>query len=514
MHNISYQDLVDRIDNLDHLTQPPLPGEQSGAFSSYDRASRFDETTDTYLEWGANQDNNGFIRVENREYVAAEINQPGVVWRIWSAEPGGGDINFYFDGEETPSISRPFRKFFDQVTEECSPAGFPSISPKLSGGYNSFIPISFTKSLKITFSEDWGQYYHITYTSYSENTVMPDFRVAMKQDGLKMLAKKDRELYQKRFTIQYLPEQKNTLLAPNSTQNIIKIFDSGELQEFQISLRNKTLTSDFLKNVIIEIRWDGHLEPDVHSPIGNFFGTISPEGNFVSGPMEVTNKLISRWRMPFDSAEIVLVNQSQNEYDIALNYNLKKLSAEEAGNKLRFRSICHGDDFSNLDVARFDIGGDRWPDWPILLTKGKAGRFCGLSLIIENTWKKSEKPADFWWYGHGDKKSVDWWWGEGDEKFFVDGEKFPSTFGTGSEDYIGYAWAAEPPFALFDSHFSNQSMMPIDGNGITCVSRYQICDNVPYQNEFQAFIEKYKDNNWDGNICRYQVVPYWYESAH
>ena len=32
------------------------------------------------------------------------------------------------------------------------------------------------------------------------------------------------------------------------------------------------------------------------------------------------------------------------------------------------------------------------------------------------------------------------WWGEGDEKFFVDGEKFPSTFGTGSEDYFGYAW--------------------------------------------------------------------------
>lgn len=39
-----------------------------------------------------------------------------------------------------------------------------------------------------------------------------------------------------------------------------------------------------------------------------------------------------------------------------------------------------------------------------------------------------------------DNKTIDWWWGEGDEKFFVDGEKFPSSFGTGSEDYIGYAW--------------------------------------------------------------------------
>ena len=43
------------------------------------------------------------------------------------------------------------------------------------------------------------------------------------------------------------------------------------------------------------------------------------------------------------------------------------------------------------------------------------------------------------------------WWGEGDEKFFIDGEKYPSTVGTGSEDYIGYAWAANPPFVTFDS---------------------------------------------------------------
>ena len=32
------------------------------------------------------------------------------------------------------------------------------------------------------------------------------------------------------------------------------------------------------------------------------------------------------------------------------------------------------------------------------------------------------------------------WWGEGDEKIFVDGETFPSHFGTGSEDYYGYSF--------------------------------------------------------------------------
>jgi len=38
-------------------------------------------------------------------------------------------------------------------------------------------------------------------------------------------------------------------------------------------------------------------------------------------------------------------------------------------------------------------------------------------------------PIPDWFKGN----SVgDFWWGEGDEKFSVDGEKFPSAFGTGS----------------------------------------------------------------------------------
>ena len=39
------------------------------------------------------------------------------------------------------------------------------------------------------------------------------------------------------------------------------------------------------------------------------------------------------------------------------------------------------------------------------------------------------------------------WWGEGDEKIYVDGEDFPSHFGTGTEDYYGYAWCRPEEFA-------------------------------------------------------------------
>src|SRR5678816_2319496 len=43
-------------------------------------------------------------------------------------------------------------------------------------------------------------------------------------------------------------------------------------------------------------------------------------------------------------------------------------------------------------------------------------------------------------------KAVGGWWGEGDEKIYIDGSTFPDDFGTGSEDYYGYAWGHPETF--------------------------------------------------------------------
>ena len=97
----------------------------------------------------------------------------------------------------------------------------------------------------------------------------------------------------------------------------------------------------------------------------------------------------------------------------------------------RFHAKWHRDAFLPQEP-------ERWIDWPILKTEG-AGRFVGVMLHV--------------WNPRGG------WWGEGDEKFFVDGEKFPSTFGTGSEDYFGYAWSSP---RLFQHAYHNQTHN--DGN--------------------------------------------------
>ena len=109
----------------------------------------------------------------------------------------------------------------------------------------------------------------------------------------------------------------------------------------------------------------------------------------------------------------------------------------------------------------------------MLVVEGK-GRYVGMS---EHIWK----------FGG--------WWGEGDEKFFVDGEKYPSTVGTGSEDYIGYAWAANPPFVTFDSALAAVPRLRPDAQEDTSVCRFHVCDDIPFADSFQGFIEVMPNGN-------------------
>lgn len=100
------------------------------------------------------------------------------------------------------------------------------------------------------------------------------------------------------------------------------------------------------------------------------------------------------------------------------------------------------------------------------------------------------------------------WWGEGDEKFFVDGEKMPSWFGTGSEDYFGFAWGAP---GYFSRPYHSQLLAP-PGNlyapGNRALNRFQTTDHVPFHSAFDGCIEKWNYPN--ENMTRYAAMPYWY----
>lgn len=513
---IKYRDLVDKLYDLEYLAKIPGIGEYSGNFSSYDRRSKYDATTKTYVQWDANGDGSGYIRQEGEDIVIFEKNGPGVIWRFWSALAKEGNIKIFIDHSEIPVVDQPFRDFFEKFGNDTPPMNFPNLAMTLSRGRNRYLPIPFNKHCKIVLSKNWGAYYHITFTSYPETKILPSYSGKFSKDDCLALAQADRLLgnrgYLRKNYDGESTEKISLAIGSNQAKLISEIAGNDAITCLKFKYDNLSeygSNIDFLKDLWLSITWDYDKEPSVLVPLGMFFGTSPGSYPYRSLPLGlIGDVLYSDWFMPFSvKARLSLINRGNKSFKLQCFITHSPLR-ESADNLLRFHALWNnGSAFLNKNT----LDDGRGIDWPFLKVSGK-GRFCGISFHIENRWEEPEKLSDDWWYGKWNKKSIDWWWGEGDEKFFVDGEKFPSTFGTGSEDYIGYAWSAEPPFPVFESPFACQPYTPINGNGHTIVNRFHIADNIPFQESFEGCIEKYKKDKWGGNnICLYDATVYWYQ---
>ena len=511
--NLTYPDLIRRLYDLERLAEPPLPGEGGGCCSSYDRRSRYNVETDTYEEWDANDDGSGFIRREGKWVVAFERAGPGVIWRVWSALPAAGHIQIIIDDAPEPVVDMPFRDFFERWGDEVPPLNFPSLAPTLSRGRNRFIPIPYNRSCTVRLAPGWGAYYHFTYSSFPPDTSLPMFGGTFARDAALALAAADRVLAERGWRTPRSPgdtlERVTVTVQPGTTLPLHTISGNRAITGIRAQVELPAPPEDrrALRELALSIRWDGEQWPSVWSPLGDFFGAAPGVCFYRTLPLGVTDGgLYCHWFMPFaQSAELAISNDGDVPHTLSLNICHRPLE-RDAAELLHFHAKWHRDAFVERSASE-----GRAIDWPLLLVEGQ-GRFCGAHLHVWNRWAEPTEPPQSWWYGRWDCKTIDWWWGEGDEKFFVDGERFPSTFGTGSEDYVGYAWAAEPPFPTFDSAYAAQPFIELNANGHTSVNRFHICDDVPFQSAFEASIEKYKANQWgDGNQCLYAAVVYWYQ---
>lgn len=516
MRVFTYPDLVQRLHDFQRLAELPVPGERSGTFSSYDRRSLYRAETGQYENWDANDDGSGFIRREDDYIVAFESDGPGVIWRVWSALPAEGHIQIFIDDAVEPVVDMPFRDFFEKFGDDIPPMNFPELTPTLSRGRNRFIPIPYNRSCKVRFAPGWGAYYHFTYTTFPSDTVLPTFTGTFDREASFALAQMDRLLGQRGWSMSpveadTVQEHRRVEVQPGATVQIASLTGNRAITGIQVRLESTPLSQEHnvLRELALSMKWDGESEPSVWSPLGDFFGTAPGVNDYRSLPLGMTSAgFYSHWYMPFaEQALIELTNDGAETRTLEWTIRHRPL-AHSANDLLRFHAKWH----RNAFLERVQQNG-REIDWPFLLVEGQ-GRFCGLHLHVWNTWQEPAEVASEWWYGQWNRKTIDWWWGEGDEKFFVDGETFPSTFGTGSEDYIGYAWAAEPPFPTFDSAFACQPWVELDANGHTSVNRFHICDDVPFQHAFEGCIEKYKQDEWgEGNYCHYAATAYWYQRA-
>jgi hypothetical protein len=529
---IAYQNLFRKLTDLSLLAVPPQEGERSGSRTSTDPAAKYDTATDHYIRWDANGDSLGYLAKEGDDWVVFDQDGPGVIWRIWAGSCGGGHIKIFIDNAPQPVVDAPFDEFMGRCAAFIP--NCPNLAPVLSRGHVRFSPIPYNKHCKIVLCKNWGAYYQFTYATYPTSTVLPEYNALPEYND-----KIDRAMYfglmetdrafQSRGEYPYPHEEQKqkheyaSLIASGETAEVFADSKSGAITMLRWDVSNLPLAErrEIMRGLKLKIYWDGMENASVASPLGDFFGSAPGYNSYRAYPMGMTAGICySYFYMPYKAAKITLTNESGHAVAPRITILSEPITDTTAQGTMRFCAKWHDQgDWQGLDRSRFAEGGDRWPDWPIIRITG-TGRFCGFALHVNDSWKPDDFPQVKWWEGQQitDFPVVDnfHWWGEGDEKFFVDGEKFPSTLGTGTEDYIGYSLAAIPPFITFDSAYACQSLVPLrDNNGLTNIVRFQITDNIPFQKSFDGFLEKYLPDHWRHGdiegICRFACTVYWYE---
>ena len=246
------------------------------------------------------------------------------------------------------------------------------------------------------------------------------------------------------------------------------------------------------RSVVLKMTFDG--KETVWCPVGDFFGTGIGLHPFQGWYRTVTEDglMSCRWVMPYqESATVSIVNLAKEPVDFELSASVGDWEWDDSS--LYFYGEWHG---------QYPVPTRPFSDWNYITTKGR-GVYVGDSLTIMNPERR--------------------WWGEGDEKIFVDGEKFPSIFGTGTEDYYAYSWGGAST-DFYEHPFHNQPRAHVKYNklnrktkakeknsmGYSTEGRTRALDTMPFGKSLQLDMEVWTKNK--GNMG-YGVGLMWYGDA-
>lgn len=474
---ITTQSLLEEMGNLDRLAGPPVPFYKTLQASSYDRKSKAPGSED----WFANADAGQYIRIETiqgrQEKVMAEWKGPGALVKIWSAN-ATGRLRFYFDGEPTPRLEART----DSLLSGGEPEFPKPLADKPQRGWNFYYPLPFAKSLKITASDEkegdhTGSMYYIAdariYASGAQVESWTAGRVTARQAALAGSAISEPRVRggeSKATTGLLEPGRSLTLRLSEKAASAVK--------EWVVSLDLASLKpeerDEALAMLEARLTFDG--VQTVSVPLGHFFGSPKLGADFATLPADFkSGRAVSRLVMPFArTAELSIVNHSRKRVAVTSSASVFPWNQPEPWTlKARFTHQA----------------GPSRPirDMNLLVEEGR-GRYVGSVLQVQN-------PSAHWW-------------GEGDEKVWVDGESFPSWFGTGTEDYFGYAWCDPNPFS--HPFIAQPHAVPPTNVGNTGNVRWHVMDDIPFERSIKFSLEMW---HWADTPSRFTTTAFWYAPA-
>lgn len=487
-------------ESLSYFPRNPYVHKQ---FSSYNPASKSPEKEG----WFENFDMSHFIRVEEdagrREFVMLDADGPGAIVRWWMTfyKAQNGVLRIYVDHDSIPVIEGSPNKLLSGDLLTKSPlavsvqAGADIGEEGRDYDHNLYVPIPFARHCKITYECDslvlrydyegikvpQGYYspdvfYNIGYRAYAKNiTVESSSRQSLKEAGTlfdiagkSLLNNQVNSVSNEKFEKLILPGDSLVIELTEEKHAINQLMVDLEANDMQQALRS----------ALLKVSFDGY--QTIWAPIGEFFGTgysLNPHKTWMNQRDE-NGRMESYWVMPFrEKCALTIVNHG-NE-NIKLKGSVGLIPYKWTTNSMYFGAFWH--EYRHLKTR----DGKGLPfDLNFIDIKGKGVYVGDQVTLFNNTYQ---------------------WWGEGDEKIFVDGEPFPSSFGTGSEDYYGYSFARPESF----SHpFLSQPEGTGNTNwGITVNMRHRSLDAIPFHTSISSNIELW---HWANIRMNYALTSYFY----
>ncbi len=475
---VTLDSLLTEMTDRSAIARLPVPSYTCKQFSSYDRASTSKSDPAT---WFANDDQGHYLRTEQTqgrtENVLAEMTGPGAVVRIWTPNPKG-TLRVYLDGDPTPVIETRMKELLEGKAAISRVKIEEPIATARSRGWNLYLPIPYATSCKIT-TDDGPIYYHVNYRTYSAGTKVETFTAANLKEHADSLALA-RDALLNKTTSTVAPSDPSTL-EPGATQTLSfsAAGSPGQAIDALAVLVDAKNMEQALRSTVVIAEFDG--ERTIWCPLADFFGSGVGINVFADRYRSVTKEglMTSRFVMPFaKSATITFKNLGEEAIRLGATASLAPWRFDDRS--MHFAAAWHTQPSVTAKQAQGTL------DWNYVTVTGR-GVYVGDNLSVMN-------PV------------LDWW-GEGDEKIYVDGEAFPSHFGTGTEDYYGYGWCDSN---IFNTPFVSQ--VRCDGNGRsnrghTSVTRVRALDAIPFTTSLDMNIEVW---HWIGCDIAYATTAYFY----
>jgi hypothetical protein len=489
---VSVESLLNEMVDRDSVARYPEQNFRLKQQSSYNRASI---TPDDPEGWFANKDLNrkptdkNFIRIEEtngrKEWVLMDHDGAGAIVRTWMpwdrpTRPGSSaTLRIYLDGSDEPVLEGDMLKMFDGTGVIPYPFAHPSLRSAVS-----FFPIPYAKSCKVT-TDKIPFFFQFTFREYDEGTPVKTFTMEDFEAAKGLTEKTGRILLNPVVSDASTPLGFHAILGCQEETSLDLPVGTAAVRELSVKLGSYE-DSSVTRQLILKIEFDG--KETVWCPIGDFFGSgigLNPMQGWYRTVAE-DGTMSCRWVMPYQQGgKVSLLNLSSASVDAELNVKTGAWTWDKRS--MYFHAGWRG---------QYPVPTLPRSDWNYVSLKGR-GVYVGDTLTVMNPVPK--------------------WWGEGDEKIWVDGEDFPSIFGTGTEDYYGYSWGyndfydhpfhAQPLVHKYNKLNRKPEGSDDSTSGYSVETRTRSLDTIPFGSSLQLDMEI-----WSWNDCDmgYQAGTMWY----